>query len=326
MNLLILSCGTRNKIIQYFRNTVAGKGIVIATDCNDLAPALYDADKFYIVPPITDENYFDAILNICLKDKVDGVLSLIDPELSLLSKEEMKFLAINTKVVSSNYKVCERSLDKWQMYLWLTKNGFSCAKTFIEYKSFVQAQQEKSIDFPVIVKPIKGSASIAIQKVFDIKMLEYLVINSKNIIIQEYLNGSEIGVDCYVDLISKKVVSIFAKKKILMRAGETDKAVSFKCTALFDFVVQFVEKCGYVGPIDIDLFEIKGSYYVSEVNPRFGGGYPHAFESGVNFMKLIQNNLQGIINKNTIGEYDRGIIMMKYNEVIIRHPCFIRDG
>ena len=50
INILILSCGTRNKIVQYFKKELANKGIVIATDCSALAPALYDADRYFIVP------------------------------------------------------------------------------------------------------------------------------------------------------------------------------------------------------------------------------------------------------------------------------------
>ena len=50
MNILILSAGTRNKIVQYFRKALAGRGLVIAADCTDIAPAIYDADRFHIVP------------------------------------------------------------------------------------------------------------------------------------------------------------------------------------------------------------------------------------------------------------------------------------
>ena len=49
MNILILSAGTRNKVVQYFKKALADKGNVIATDCSDIAPAIYDADKYYIV-------------------------------------------------------------------------------------------------------------------------------------------------------------------------------------------------------------------------------------------------------------------------------------
>ena len=69
---------------------------------------------------------------------------------------------------------------------------------------------------------------------------------------------------------------------------------------------------------DDDIFDIDGEYYISEVNPRFGGGYPHAFECGCNHMALIENNLKGIENQPNIGCYDEGIYMMKYNEIAIK--------
>lgn len=92
MNILILSAGTRNKVVQYFVKALEGKGKVIATDMSNLAPAIYDADKYYIVPRMTEDGYIDVILDICKKEKISGVLSLIDPELSLLAenKENLK--------------------------------------------------------------------------------------------------------------------------------------------------------------------------------------------------------------------------------------------
>lgn len=67
INILILSCGTRNKIIQYFKSNLSDIGKVIATDCNPLAPALYEADKYYIVPKMVDIGYLGVVLDICKK-------------------------------------------------------------------------------------------------------------------------------------------------------------------------------------------------------------------------------------------------------------------
>ena len=103
-----------------------------------------------------------------------------------------------------------------------------------------------------------------------------------------------------------------------MRSGETDKAVSFKSSELFEIVEDFVNKFGYTGQIDIDFFDVNGKIYISEVNPRFGGGYPHAYECGVDHMKLIINNLKGNINKKNIGNYKENISMMKYVELIVK--------
>lgn len=145
-----------------------------------------------------------------------------------------------------------------------------------------------------------------------------LFAHNDNLMIQEYLNGQEIGADVYIDLLSGEVISIFTKKKLVMRAGETDKSVSFKDDILFTMIEKFVKDSGYKGQIDIDIFEIDGRYYISEVNPRFGGGYPHAYECGCDHMSLIVNNLSGKVNSKNIGNYSDNIFMMKYNEVMIK--------
>ena len=119
-------------------------------------------------------------------------------------------------------------------------------------------------------------------------------------------------------MITGKVSTMFVKKKIKMRAGETDKSVSVKDEELFSLIRKFVETCGFRGIIDIDIFKINSEYYISEVNPRFGGGYPHAYESGVNVPALIFKNLRGETTENMVGQYKEGMCMMKYNEVSIR--------
>ncbi len=283
-----------------------------------IAPALYEADAWYLVPRITAPGYIDRILEICRKEEINGVLSLIDPELSLLAANRERFQAAGVTVIGSDYELCERALDKMQMYRWLCGHGFLCARSWDSMDSFYRALDAGEIGFPVFVKPIRGSASIAISRVYDRETVELLFQHSGGLMIQEFLSGQEIGADCYIDMISGETISIFTKKKLLMRAGETDKAVSFKDPKLFSLIEKFVRESGWRGQIDIDIFEIDGEYYISEVNPRFGGGYPHAYESGCNHMQMILRNLSGETNRKNIGAYEDGIVMMKYNDVMIR--------
>ncbi len=318
INILILSAGTRNKIVQYFKKTLGENGKVIATDMSTIAPAIYEADKYYIVPRITEPGYIDIILDICKKENISGVLSLIDPELSLLAENEDKFKAVGTTVIGSSYELCERALDKMQMFEWLRSHGYNCAKSYVDKNEFFADVKTGKANYPVFVKPVRGSASIAISKVFDNETVDLLFNHSDNLMIQEYLGGQEIGADCYIDLLSGELVSVFTKKKIVMRAGETDKSVSFKDEKLFELIKKFVNESGWRGQIDIDIFEINGEYYISEVNPRFGGGYPHAYECGADHMKLIVNNLNGIVNSDVIGNYKENVYMMKYNEIMIK--------
>lgn len=323
INILILSAGTRNKIVQYFKKALTKEngeriGKVIATDMSSLAPAVYDADKFYKVPRITEKGYIDAIFDICKKENITGVLSLIDPELSLLAKHEKQFRSMGAIVIGSSYELCEMSLDKMKMYEWLVTHGYRTARSYVKKEEFFKEIDVGKLGYPVFVKPIKGSASISINKVNDKETVDLLFSHSDNLMIQEYLNGQEIGADVYIDMISGEVVSIFTKRKLAMRAGETDKSVSFKDRKLFALIEKFVLESGFRGQIDIDIFEIDGEYYISEVNPRFGGGYPHAYECGCDHMKLIVNNLNGKVNSREMGNYKENIFMMKYNEVMIR--------
>lgn len=317
MNILILAAGTRNKIVQYFKQAFEGVGNVVAADASALAPALYEADRHFIVPAISDPGYIEAVLDICRKEQISGVLSLIDPELSVLAANEDRFRTLGVQVIGSSYELCELSLDKMRMYSWLKSHHYACARSWMDWQAFYRAVDAGEARYPVFVKPYRGSASISIFKAADREMVEFLFAHEDGLIIQEYLDGQEIGADVYIDMISGEVVSIFTKKKIKMRAGETDKAVSFKDPALFQLIERFALEAGYRGQIDIDLFSIEGRYFISEVNPRFGGGYPHAHEAGCDHMRLILNNLRGKANEKRIGAYEDGIYMMKYNEVKI---------
>lgn len=93
--------------------------------------------------------------------------------------------------------------------------------------------------------------------------------------------------------------------------------VVFKGKVEKKYIPNILSKSGLKGIIDIDIFKISGEYYISEVNPRFGGGYPHAYECGVDIPKMIINNLKGCINEVQIDRYSEGVYMMKYNEVKI---------
>ena len=318
MNILILSAGTRDKVVQYFKKEIGGNGKVVATDCSNLAPAVYEADNFYLVPRITAPGYMDKVLDICKKEQIDGVFSLIDPELSMLAKEHERFEEIGVTPIVSNYDLVETCFNKFEMYKLFQKMSIPTAKCYVCKEEFYRAKEAGEISYPVFVKPVCGSASMHINKVSSDEELEGLFHMYEDLMIQEFMDGTEYGVDVYIDMISGKVTSLFVKEKIKMRAGETDKSVSIKDEGLFEQIIRFAETAGFRGMIDIDIFKIGDTFYFSEVNPRFGGGYPHAYECGVNMPKQVFHNLAGYENPVTVGDYKEGICMMKYNEVMIK--------
>lgn len=316
-NILILNSGTRNKLISYFLNECKDKCEVIVTDNFDLAPTLYIADKFYLTKRYYEEGYVEEIIEICKENNVGLVVSLIDPELTLLSENKDKFDAAGVLLNTSTPDIIERCFDKYQTYEFLKENGFNYIKTYNNLEVCKQALADKEVAFPLFAKPYNGSGSLHIEKIENMEQLENYCAKYSDYLIQEYMGGYEIGVDVYVDLISKEPINMFTKKKLKMRAGETDKSVSFKNEKLKNMIIDFVQKMGLLGANDIDVFEKDGEFYISEINPRFGGGYLHAYECGVNFPQYLINNMNGIVNTPSFDQYEENVYMMKYFDVRI---------
>ena len=128
----------------------------------------------------------------------------------------------------------------------------------------------------------------------------------------------DLDADIYVDTVSHEPVAIFSKRKISTTIGGANKTISFKDEKLFDFVRSALKHFKFNGPIDADFFYKDGEYYLSEVNPRFGGAYLHAYGAGVDFIRLIENNLRGYANDSIIGQYEENVVMMMYDSVVIK--------
>lgn len=317
MNVLILSAGSRHKTVGYFKRALAGRGNVVATDASELAPALYAADRHYVVPRITDDGYLDAVLDICRKEQISVCLSLIDPELLLLAENIELFKAVGTTPMISPLEAVERGFDKWEMFRFCEDHGIPTPKTWRDVESVHTALDAGEASFPLFAKPTTGSASAGIATLTTREELDEVMSRAEGLMVQEFMAGDPIDVDVYIDMVSGEVISLFAKKKLRMRAGTADKSVSFKDPALEEFVVNFCRQAGFRGAIDIDLFRTDNGYSLLEVNPRFGGVYPHAYECGVDFPSMVLRNIDGEANEPAIGAYEADWAMLAYEEVVM---------
>ena len=139
------------------------------------------------------------------------------------------------------------------------------------------------------------------------------------------MTGGDCDADVYVDTISHRAVAAFSKRKIETRIGGASKTISFKDPKLFAFIQEVCDAFEFNGPLDMDFFIKDGEYYLSEINPRFGGAYLHAYGAGVDFIQLIVNNINSIENPVNIGNYDDDILMMMYDDVVIARATELAD-
>lgn len=316
MNILFCSAGRRVELLKDFRKSMDEGDRIIAADLSNLAPALYAADKYYLVPRIDDPTYIDTILDICRKEKIDAITTLIDPEIELLAKNRARFEEIDVEVLAPYVETAELCFDKFKMYQYLTAHGIPTPDTWGDYSSAMVAIESGSLAFPVFVKPRTGSGSVGARRVQDAETLKILCEADPTLIIQRLMDG-DLDADVYIDTISHKAVSAFSKRKLETKIGGASKTISFKDENLFAFIRKITELLKFNGPVDMDFFYQDGTYYLSEVNPRFGGAYLHAYGAGVDFVKLIKNNLNGYENAPVFGNYEDDVVMMMYDSVVI---------
>lgn len=318
MNYLFCSVGRRGELLKNFRKSIPENSVIVAADNSRYAPALYLADKQYVVPRIDAPEYIDTILEICRKEHIDAVTTFIDPEIELLAKNRERFEELHVEVLAPYEETAHLCFDKYQMFCHLKARGINTVETWGTLGEFVAAYNNGAVHFPVFIKPRTGSGSVGARKVHTMDELAVAMHADPTLIIQEFMNCTDLDADVYIDTISHEAVCAFSKHKIETRIGGASKTVSFKDEKLFSFIQQLVKEFKFNGPVDMDFFYRDGEYYLSEVNPRFGGAYLHAYGAGVDFIKLIENNLHGEVNAPVFGNYEDGVVMMMYDSVVIK--------
>lgn len=325
-NLLFCSVGRRGRLLRNAKETIGKTGKIVGTDLQSTAPALAFCDVRYTVPRITDPSYIDTLLNICKENDVKAITTLIDPEIEILGANADKFKAIGVLPLVPTGDSAKCCFNKYEMYKFATANGIRTPMTFHDWDEFKSALSDGLISFPLFMKPVCGSGSVGAHKVNTFEQAEADWNSGKHdYIIQELMTGGDLDADVYVDAISHKAVAAFSKRKIETRIGGASKTISYKDTKLFDFIRKICDVFTFTGPLDMDFFIKDGEYYLSEVNPRFGGANLHAYGAGVDFFKLIVNNINGIENKDEIGNYDDDVLMLMYDDVVITRKSDLID-
>ena len=333
MNILFTCAGRRNYLINYCKQSLNGQGKVLASDMSQLAPAMSDADISLIVPSIYSEDYIPKLLSIVKEHQVKAIISLNDLELPILSSHKQAFADLGAQVIVSDSSVIDICFDKIKTRDFLISIGLNTPLTFSNYDEALQAIKSGQLTFPLVLKPRWGSASIGIEfpesleefelayKLLTIKLKKTILFEaSKNelnaaILIQQKLNGPEYGMDI-VNNLDQEYFTTVVRKKLSMRAGETDKAISIIDQRFSDVGEKIAVNLKHIGNLDCDVFEHNDELYVLEFNPRFGGGYPFSHEAGMN---TIQAYLAWLSNEKldiTFNQYQDGLVFSKCDRLI----------
>lgn len=309
MNILLTSVGRRAYMVKYFKEALGKEGQVHVCNSDDKTVAFQYADHSVISPLIYSAEYIPFLLEYCKVNNIGVLLSLFDIDLPVLAAHKAEFAALGTRVIVSDPGIISVCNDKWKTYEYLTKHGFHVPKTYLSLQQTLLALDAGELRYPIIVKPRFGCGSIALSVAEDeLALMYYFRRNTRavqntylkyesgqveeKIIYQECLKGQEYGADIINDL-SGNTRCVNVRKKIAMRAGETDIAELVDEPVIAKELSRLGQLTKHIGNMDVDVFLVDGIPYILEMNARFGGGYPFSHTGGCNLPKAIVEWSQG---------------------------------
>lgn len=197
--------------------------------------------------------------------------------------------------------------------------GFNVPKSWLPENMNIEELPEI-----IFVKPRQGSASqhaYRIQK----KNLHHVLALVEEPIIQEYINAPEATIDAMLDM-SGQPIHYVMRKRIKTIGGESVEGVTLDPQQFHDYIVQLLEtigKLGGIGPVTIQLFLNSDVPVLSEINPRFGGGFPLALAAGARYPEWILDMIEGKSVLPQLGIYEVGLYMSRYyKEIVYKVPLW----
>jgi len=315
INILFCSAGRRVSLLRHFRKVLEElklSGKIIAVDAALDAPASRVADQHIQVPRIDDPAYIQTLLNICQQQQVRLLVSLIDTDLVLLSQHRESFEAAGVKLLLCDTEANEICADKFKTHQFFATNCFPTAKLYTDRDAV------RDEDFPLLIKPSRGSAGIGVTRLRDKEELFFFWDRIKQPIVQELIAGEEITIDVYVDF-HGAVQCVVPRRRLEVRAGEVSKAVTVKDPQMMEQAKSVVEALPHaIGCITVQCFrQADGQLKFIEINPRFGGGFPLSLHAGADFPKWILQELCGIDSDASMSDWQDDLAMLRYDDEIV---------
>jgi carbamoyl-phosphate synthase large subunit len=317
LTILISSVGRRAQLVQCFRQAAKELSLaltVVGTDAApELSPASHLVDRCFTVPRCSHSNFVSNTIDICRNEKVDLVIPTIDPELPIYAAHSKEFEVTGTKVLISGPRTIDIAFDKLRTNQWFVSHGFPTVKQQSVQEVLDSLAQWK---FPVIVKPRRGSASIGVRLVNDAEALQSLK-DQPGLLVESLAHGVEHTTNLFVDH-SGRCLCAVPHQRLETRGGEVSKGMTVKNYKLMELARNVAEALpGAQGPLNLQGFVDDGdNVQFTEINARFGGGFPLAAEAGANFCRWILEDMCGLPSTAAFSDWRDRLLMLRFDSAV----------
>ena len=302
MTAVLFTCaGQRVDIVDAFRRAGA---TTVAADVNPLAPALYTADHQALVPRIEDEAYVPTLRGLVDEHDVRLVVPLTDLDQVTLAQSRDELPAL---VLLPDTEIVERLGDKYLAHVLFEELGIASPPTWLP------SGVPDDATFPLLVKARRGFGSRHIYRAEDRAQLGFFLgYTPVDSIVQACLGGEEFSVDVFSDL-DGRCLNAIPRTMIESKGGESIKGMTIRDEPLITLARDVSEKLRLVGPANIQCFrEHDGTHFITDINPRFGGGFPLPLAAGGHYPELALALARGERPEPRLGDFREGIVMTRF--------------
>jgi len=305
--VLFTCAGQRVDIVTAFRRAGA---TAIATDVDQLAPALYHADRRALVPRVDDVGYIPALRALIELHDIRLVVPLTDLDHVVLARARDELAP--AVVLVPDEKTSERCADKYLAHRFFEERGIGTPPTWLP------TELPDDLSFPVLVKARKGFGSRNIYRADNEVELEFFLRYTKaESMVQKLCLGVEFSIDVFCDLDGRCVAAV-PRTMIESKGGESIKGMTIKDTELIAFSRTVSEALRIIGPANVQCFrEPDGHLQVTDVNPRFGGGFPLPTAAGSRYPELALALANGETLEPRLGDFREGVVMTRFFSQVI---------
>jgi carbamoyl-phosphate synthase large subunit len=308
LNVLITCAGRRTSLLRGFQDAARPLGLrVLAVDRDPLAPACALADQAFPVPKVDDPAYVPALLAIAREHGVGLVVPTTDHELPILADRAEGFADAGIRMALSTSGFVRLCRDKWELAQRLRAEDIPVPA------SWLPGRMASPLPERLFLKPRDGSASL---HSYPCRRgdLERMLLLVPRPLIQEFLDGPEISVDALLDFQGRPIHYV-PRGRIRILAGESVQGVTLDRPDLEPWIERVLAICsrlGARGPLTIQAFLTPGGPVLTEINPRFGGGFPLARAAGGDYPAWLLALALGQAVPPRLGQFRRGLYMTRY--------------
>lgn len=230
--------------------------------------------NYHVIPSVYDDGWLSHLGDLCKELSIQYIFPAHDDVIEALSKERK---ALPATLVTSNHDACITARSKSATYRRL-EGVVPIPKLF--------RSSDKSVNFPLFVKPDKGQGSSHAAVVRSAQELAVALTTTPRPIICEYLPGEEFTVDCFSSR-SEGLMFANARQRRRTRNGIAINTVTCQLPEAWELAEKIGRELKLRGAW---FFQLKrrsnGELTLLEVAPRISGSMAAHRVMGINFALL----------------------------------------